>query len=223
MPTIAHKIELKANNKQRTYFAKACGVARVAYNWGLSEWERLYKTGEKPNEGVLRKRLNAIKRDEFPYMLEVTKCAAQLAIKDDLANSFIRFFNKQGGYPKPRKRGIHDRFHISNDQFDVKDDSIRVPKLGWVKMTESLRFEGKILSATISRVADKWFASITVEVSDVVTTGNLVNNRIAGVDLGINTFATVVDGNNTVKEYKGVKPYKSLLGKVKRLSKSLSR
>ena len=30
-----HIIELKPNNKQTTYFKKACGVARLAYNWAL--------------------------------------------------------------------------------------------------------------------------------------------------------------------------------------------
>jgi len=36
---LAHKIELQANNKQRTYFAKASGTARFAYNWALNQWQ----------------------------------------------------------------------------------------------------------------------------------------------------------------------------------------
>ncbi|WP_242522415.1 helix-turn-helix domain-containing protein [Candidatus Methylacidiphilum infernorum] len=35
---IAHKIALDPNNPQATYFAKAAGVARKAYNWALEEW-----------------------------------------------------------------------------------------------------------------------------------------------------------------------------------------
>jgi putative transposase len=46
----AHKITLKLNNKQKTYCAKACGVARFAYNWALAEWKLAYAAGEKPNE-----------------------------------------------------------------------------------------------------------------------------------------------------------------------------
>lgn len=38
---LAHKIELKPNNKQATYFAKGCGVSRFAYNWGLANWKEL--------------------------------------------------------------------------------------------------------------------------------------------------------------------------------------
>ncbi len=36
---LADKIELKPNNKQITYFKKACGVSRLAWNWGLAKWE----------------------------------------------------------------------------------------------------------------------------------------------------------------------------------------
>jgi putative transposase len=34
---LAHKIALDPTNKQRTYFARASGVARFAYNWALGE------------------------------------------------------------------------------------------------------------------------------------------------------------------------------------------
>lgn len=225
MQTLAHKIELQANNKQATYFAKACGVARVAYNWGLSEWKKMYEAGEQPNEGILRKKLNAIKKEQFPWMSEVTKCAPQLAIKDDLASAFNRFFKKQGGYPKFRRKDIRERFHISNDQFDVKNDCIRIPRLGWVRMRESLRFVGKILSATISRTANKWFVSITVEVNEenIKIKNNQENAKVAGIDLGITTFATVVSNENQIQKYNGIKPYRMLLNRLQRLSKSLSR
>ena len=85
----AHVIELNPNNKQRTYFARACGCARKAYNWGVDEWPRLYALHKadpsnhpKPDEMLLRRLFNAIKRKQFPYMLEVTKCAPQQALRN---------------------------------------------------------------------------------------------------------------------------------------------
>ena len=52
------------------------------------------KKGEKPNEAGLReKKLNSIKSDNFPWMLEVTKSAPKQAIKD-LGQAFSRFFKK---------------------------------------------------------------------------------------------------------------------------------
>jgi len=47
--------------------------------------------------------------------------------------------------------------------FVALGNRVRIPKLGWVKLTESLRFSGKILSATVSGVADKWFISLSVQ------------------------------------------------------------
>lgn len=42
---LAHKIQLIPNNKQANYFAQAAGVARLAWNWGLSEWKAQYREG----------------------------------------------------------------------------------------------------------------------------------------------------------------------------------
>ena len=77
---LAHKIELKCNNKQATHLSKTCGVARKAYNWALNEWQKEYAAGGKPTETALRRKLNSIKREQFPWMLEVTKNAPQMAI-----------------------------------------------------------------------------------------------------------------------------------------------
>jgi len=29
-------------NTQRSYFARGCGAARLAYSWALAEWQRQY-------------------------------------------------------------------------------------------------------------------------------------------------------------------------------------
>lgn len=42
-----HVIRLKPNDKQATYFAKACGVARLAYNWALGQWQNQYEQDKK--------------------------------------------------------------------------------------------------------------------------------------------------------------------------------
>ena len=39
---LAHSIRLDPNNLQATYFSKAAGTARFAYNWALSEWQKQY-------------------------------------------------------------------------------------------------------------------------------------------------------------------------------------
>ena len=160
---IAHKIELKPNNKQRTYFKKACGVARHSWNWGLDQWNFFYKLKTSlPKEAAdeikisgmkLKKDFNAIKKIEFPWTGEVTKYAAQQPFIQ-LQSGWKRFFSGLGGKPKFKKKGQStDSFYIGGDQVKVKDKKIWVPNLGYVRLKESLRFDGKINSATFSRSA----------------------------------------------------------------------
>lgn len=213
---LAHRIALDPNDMQRTYFAKACGTARFAYNWALAEWARLLSAGEKPNEGALRRALNAIKHESFPWMLEVTKCAPQAAIQD-LGVAFENFFAKRARYPKFKKKGkSKDKFSLSNDQFYVEDARVHIPRIGFIRMFEPLRFVGKIMSAAISRTADRWFVSIAVEVPD---TPPVKNQDAVGVDLGITTLATLSTG----EKIEGPKPQKALLGRLRRLSRAQSR
>ena len=161
---LGHKIRLKPYPDARTYFAQASGVARHAYNWGLARWRERYELGEKPTPFSLKKEYNSLKRSDFPWALEVTKCASEQAFAD-LGKAFGNFFRrvKQGegaaGYPKFKKKGrCVDGFYLSNDQFKLEEidgvPHIRIPKLGWVRMTESLRFEGKIMGARISKRHD---------------------------------------------------------------------
>lgn len=220
---IAHKIALDPNNAQATYFARAAGVARFAYNWALAEWKRQYEAWKqdnsqpKPSQAALRRQLNAIKREQFPWMLEVTKCAPQMAIIQ-LGQAFQNFFAGRARYPQFRKKGAHDRFTLTNDQFSIDGSRIRIPNLGWVRMRESLRFAGKIMSATISRVADRWFVSITVDTDDPPKRP-AENQGVVGVDLGVSALATLSTGETIP----GPKPHKALLNRLRRLSRSLSR
>ena len=141
---IAHKIALDPNNKQRTYFAKACGVSRFAYNWALAEWDKQYQAHKldsalpKPSEGALRRELNSIKREQFPWMLEVTKNAPQMAIIQ-LGKAFRNFFKGTAKHPNFHKKGVNDSFTITNDQFSTTGKKIRIPGLGRVTKREALR------------------------------------------------------------------------------------
>ena len=241
MTTIrGHIIELTPNNTQATHLKKACGVARFAYNWALAQWKKQYEQDKnyrdecqakgitidenqlnKPSQGKLRKQLNAIKREQFPFMLEVTKCSPQLAIMQ-LGDAFKRFFKGESKYPQFRKKGVNDRFSLSNDQFKLKTINnkphIQIPNLGLVRMTEHLRYNGKILSAKVFTKGSKWFVSIAVELDDtqkpLPKTGKSV-----GLDLGITNLATLSDGT----KIQAPKPLKNKLKKLQRLSKSLSR
>lgn len=222
---IAHRITLDLNNTQSTYCKQAAGTARFAYNWALARWNEQYQAWKednskpKPSQGALRKELNAVKRELFPWMLSVTKNAPQMAIIQ-LGEAFKNFFAGRGQYPQFKKKGkSRDSFTITNDQFSVDGSRMRIPNLGWVRMRESLRFKGKILSATISRTADRWYASITVDTSDASHLPKAENQGVVGVDLGVKQLATPSNGEVIT----GSKPLRQLLNRLQRLSRSLSR
>jgi IS605 OrfB family transposase len=77
---IAHKRALDPNEGQRSYFARASGTARFAYHGALAEWNQQYLAGEEPSTASVRRKLNSIKDEQFPWMREVTKNAPQQAI-----------------------------------------------------------------------------------------------------------------------------------------------
>ena len=228
-----HKIALDPNNKQRTYFSKAAGVARFAYNWALAEWQRQHKAGEKPNEVKLRRELNALKRSQFPWMLEVTKAAPQQAIKNlgkGYAKAFknVKIGRKRGkknpyGFPVFKKKGVHDSFRADNgpdkkhpNAVEVEGKKVKLPVIGWIRMREKLRFDGVIKSAVVSREADRWFVALSIEVESQDTRSAVA---VIGVDLGVKDLAVVSDG----RRFKASKSLKQNLRRLRRANKELSR
>ena len=221
---IAHKIRMFTNNAQDTYNKCACGTARFAYNWALDQWKIQYEAHlinnnlSLPSEISLRKQLNSIKKEKFPWMLDVTKCAPQMAIKN-LGNAFKRFFKHESKYPQTKKKFKHDSYTLSNDHFTIEDNYIHIPKLGKVKLAEKLRFKGKLLWATVSRIANKWYVSISVELDKPIKFPKTKKQGIGGIDLGVSDYAVLSTG----EIIKGPKPHKQLSSRLKRLSRSFSR
>jgi len=213
-----HQIALDPNRRQATYFSKACGTARFAWNWALAEWRNAYRSGGKPNEGALRKQLNAIKREQFPWMLEVSKTAPQEAIKQ-LGVAFRRFFRKESGYPRFKRKGERDSYQADNGPgtFTCEGQRIRLPVIGWVRMREAVRFEGKLQSATVSRTANRWQVAIAVETEAPAVAGRPESS--CGVDLGVKALATLSDGTVVA----GPKAHGRQLRKLRRLNRAMAR
>jgi putative transposase len=221
MTYLAHRIELCPNNAQEGYFRRAAGTARFAWNWALGEWNRRREAGEKVSEGLLRKLLNEKKGKDFPWMAEVTKRAPQQAIQN-LGTAFDRFFKKLGAYPKFKKRGEHDSFRAEDGPKSKTGSAVKaegryvvLPKIGRIKMTEAVRFPGRIMEVVVSREADRWFASFVVETEHVPQHGE----KVIGVDLGVKDAVVLSTG----ERFPGPKPLRKRLRKLKRLSRQHSR
>jgi putative transposase len=226
---LTHKIRLEPNREQEVYFRKACGVARFAFNWGLAQWQEMHKvcqedpSAEKPNYFNLKKRLNALKKENFPWMYEVTKCAPEYAI-ENLEKAYKNFFRrckekaKRKGFPKfKNKHKSKMAFSVTNVDCKVDGDKFYLPKLGWVRMSEHLRFQGKLMKATVSSEGGHWFVSVSMETTVVPIMRE--SQAVVGVDLGVSNLATLSTG----EVIPGNKSLKTREKRLRRLSRRLSK
>jgi putative transposase len=202
----AHKIRLNPTPEQEQYFRQAAGNARFAWNWAVARLRQAQAEPQPlPSIGDLKAEFNRIKRDQFPFVMETTRRSTEQPFAD-LNNALTTFFHditkrkngkrrkdgKRVGFPrfKSRKRG-YGSFYLANDKFTVDGHGIRIPKLGWVNMTEPLRFLGKIMSARVSERAGYWFVSIHVQMP---TPERQASARVLGVDVGVKALAVDSDG-----------------------------
>jgi putative transposase len=227
-----HKIALCPTPEQVDYFKRACGTARRVWNWALNEWNKQYAAGGKPNAMALKKQFNAIKYTDpqwldengRPWLRDIHRDAHAQPFAH-LAKAWERFFTdlkagKEAHAPRFKKKGrCRDSFYVANDKFRLDGKTIRLPKIGEVAMTEELRFKGKILGATVSRTADRWFVAIQVEVPDAQCYRRRTSHEVNGIDLGVKAAATISSG----EAIEAPKPLNAALRRLKIRSRRLSR
>lgn len=225
---LGHAIALDPTSDQAAALRRACGVSRFAWNWGLAEWKRMHEAGEKPNATKIKAKWNAVRRTEFLWSMEVTKCASGQSIID-LGTAFTNFFrdlkkpkgSRKARYPRFKSKRHDNGFALWNDQFQIDGDRIRIPRVGWVRMRETLRFDGKIMGARVSRIGTRWHVSVQVEVED---RDLKCGEGMVGIDVGIATLMTLSrplpDGRT---EIVNPKARRSLIGRQRRLARRISR
>ena len=215
----AHVIKLYPTKSQEILFKKSCGVARYSYNWALCKWKEMYENGEYPSAYTLIKIQNSIKREETPFFLEVSKTVPQYAIHN-LQSAYKKFFNKTSKYPIFKKKGQRDSFVAieNNIVFKQENYKIHIPRVGKIKCAENLRFKGKVNKVTIKRVANLWFAVISIDVKEETLLVSK-NQTTIGVDLGIKTMLVLSNS----KVFDNPKALKSNLKRLKQYQRSLSR
>lgn len=230
---LGHKIALDLNDRQRSYCRKAAGAARFAYNWALGQVKESQRAREHcirltgqyelhyeiPTGANWSKRLNAVKDNQYPWMRDVSATIPLRAI-ENLGNAFKAFYKKLGKFPRFKKKGVHDSFCIGKTtQIKIKGRKLWMPRLGWVRMFQRLRFAGRIIQAVVSRKAHRWFVAISVELNDLSHLTPRENQGDVGIDLGLTHMATLSNG----KKYQSPKPLANAIHRLRRLSKSHSR
>jgi len=227
----AYRFELDPNQEQRVLLAKSVGASRFVYNWGLAESQRAYDlTGKRPKLGELKACLVELKRGECPWLYEVSAHIGQSALKD-LNAAFDRFFKgvkgegRKSGFPRFKRKGERDSARLY--EVTLEERHIRMPNIGRVRLKETRskrNFEGRILSATILRRADRWFVSLCVE-RDRETPGTKPVKKatdVVGVDLGVRSAAVIHDGQQARVVARAQALHRNLK-KLRRLNRQLAR
>ena len=214
----SHKIALNPTDAQKVWFAQQCGYARFAFNNTLSDFKAGLEIDDFRSEVDLNNRWNARKKSYGDWVGKQDQRAGLYAIKG-LANGITRWVDKISRFPKFKKRGCKQSYTTDEQSVKVEGRRIKLPKIGNVKMFQELRFKGKIKRVTISRTAHRWFVSITVDTGKPKTPRDTRGLPVVGVDVGINSLATL----DTGKQYPNPRPLQRYERKLAREQRKLSR
>ena len=219
----SQKIELNPNNKQATRMSQHAGYARVAFNFGLSSFKVGLDKDEWRTEQDIRKEFNAVKYDKFDWSKSLSQNASKNAIRN-LGDAVTRWKKGQNRFPVYKKRSDRMSYQADNGEgtVEVYKKRIKLPKIGWVRMHEELRFTGEVSKVVISKRNDRWFVSILVhcDSNNYKHQPDLFDDRHPiGIDVGINTLATCSNGDT----YDNPRPLKRYERKLARENRSLSR
>lgn len=193
----AYKFRLKTTVKIEEQFLQFAGCCRKVWNLVLALslrrladkqgiiwyheadfWVKLWKQSE-----------------EYGFLRE---CPAQLLQQKlkDLDKAFRDGFDKsQPGkrIPTWRERGKHDNFRFPQ-HFKLENRRIFLPKVGWVGYFKSQSIKGTPKNVTVSRKGKHWYMSVQVE-QEAPDIAVHPSKSAVGIDLGVNVFAALSDGN----------------------------
>lgn len=226
----AHKIRLNPTPEQEAYLRQAVGVARFAYNWARAAW--LEHKAAFPDEAcgvfALKAEFNSIKAEQFPWVYNVTKSAAEGGFRN-FATALKNYFDsrrgqragKPVGFPKWKsKKTARQTFYLANDRFGIVGHDLTIQKLATpINLAEPLRFAGKIMSGTVCHETDgHWYIAVNVELAEPVISP-AETDTLVGVDVGVKTLMVLSDGTQVENQA----PLRHELSHLKRLQRRLAR
>ncbi|HFD0553456.1 TPA: IS200/IS605 family element RNA-guided endonuclease TnpB [Enterococcus faecium] len=217
----AYKFRIYPNQEQEILIAKTIGCSRFIYNHFLNLWNREYTTtGKGLSYHSCSAMLPQMKRNpETIWLKEIDSIAIQSSLKN-LSDSFSRFFRKQNRRPqfKSKKNPIQSYTTKNvNNSIQIRNNFVKLPKLGLVKFAKSREPKGRILNATIRKNSSgKFFVSILCEeeIMEYPKTTSAI-----GIDLGITDFAILSDGQKIDNNKLTAKMQKKLKREQRKLSR----
>lgn len=221
--TKAHKILLDVNSEIEEKFVSWCGAARWSYNYGLERKKAEYEVGGKSSSSyTLMQEVVALKKtDKHAWLNDVPRSVPRVALLH-LEAAYTNFFRRvkggdeKLGFPKFKtKKRSKLSFHLEPDAIAVDGNRVRIPKIGWLRMHQAIRFKGRLVGTVcISCTAGCWYASFKVE-TEVADPIEKQEREAVGVDVGIKNLAVLSDGK-TFKNPKSFYRLERLLARAQR-------
>ena len=188
----AFRYELDPTGRQRRLLAPAAGTARCCFHWGLAWCKRLLHGGKPVPHAAAMHRLWNAERPQRSGVYGAAKCGGQEALRqvDRACANFWRgrtAGQRVGFAPFRRQHGRRDSFRLTGS-IPVHARSVGLPRIGCVRTKETTEnVDGRSLSATVRREADRWYASLTVEVER--DDPQPADGPVVGIDMGLQCFA----------------------------------
>jgi len=216
MSHYTYKYRLYPNKEQQIRLAAHFGCCRFVYNHFLAQRKNAYfVTRKSSNYYEQAAELTKLKQEK-EWLYNANAQVLQFELKC-LQTAYNNFFEKRSKLPKFHSRKDKQSFTIP--QFiEINDNKLYFPKFKeGINVKLHRKIEGETRHATISmNRAGQYYVSILVERN--IQQLPKVDKEI-GVDLGICTLATTSTG----KEYKNIRPHRTLQKRLQTLRKSLSR
>ena len=217
----AIKIELKLTEEQKIQVNKTIGVERFIYNEYIKYNQEQYELGNKfVSANDFSKYINNVYLPSNPdkkWIKDVSsKSVKQAMIYGEKA--FKNFFKGLTAFPVFKKKGKNElgAYFVKDNKkdFEFYRHKIKIPTLKFVRVKEYgyIPKNANIKSGTISKIVDRYFLSLVMEVEDIINETN-TNTKGLGVDLGIKDTAICSDG----RVFKNINKTK----KVKKIKKKL--
>ena len=177
----AIKIEIKLTEKQKTQINKTIGVVRFIYNEYIKYNQEQYKLNNKFISAFdFSKYINNIYLPNNPdkkWIKEVSsKSVKQAMIHGEKA--FKNFFKGLSFFPRLKKKGKNELgvYFVKDNKtdFEFYRHKIKIPTLKFVRLKEYgyIPKNANIKSGTITKIADRYFLSLVMEVEDIIPVAN---------------------------------------------------
>ena len=222
----AFRFRLKPTSEQRQTLSCFAGACRFVYNRGLERRKRLYEEESKSMSYYEQNiELTQLKKCETTSWLKDAHSQILQQSLKDLDSAFKRFFRaKDGGYPKFKCKGIRDSFRYPQGVKKI-DETVYLPKIGWMRFIKSREIIGEIKQTTISREGERWYVSFScvIEKPDPEPV-RLDEDKAIGIDVGLKTYVSCAIGTqNTPLNIEPPKFYHKLLPRLRVLQRRLSK